>query len=106
MKGPPEDRRVSKRINQTQTVRIRPVEAQYAEETRSTLNVSWDGFYFATSVGHYFPGMAVLVTRDFYSTDPAKSEEQGTVMRVDKLKEGRWGVAVHIPRDVWRTKAG
>jgi hypothetical protein len=104
MKHPPEDRRNSKRINQLQTVRVRPAEAQFSGETRSTLNASWDGFYFATSLSHYFPGMAVYVTRDFHSADPAKPEEQGTVVRVDKLKEGRWGVAVSIARDVWRTK--
>src|SRR6266851_4634153 len=75
MKDRPEDRRISSRINQSQTVRIRPAESQYAEEIRTTLNVSWDGFYFATSIGHYFPGMIVYVTRDFQSNDPTKREE-------------------------------
>ncbi|MBZ5660682.1 MAG: hypothetical protein LAO08_09765 [Acidobacteriia bacterium] len=102
MKGPPEDRRISARINQSQTVRIRPAESQYAEEIRTTLNVSWDGFYFATSLSHYVPGMMVLVTRDFPTNDPKNREEQGTIVRVDKLKEGRWGVAVFLSRDIWR----
>jgi hypothetical protein len=98
MKEPPQDRRISFRINQSWTVRIRPAESQYAEEIRTTLNVSWDGLYFATSIGHYFSGMIVYVTRDFHSNDPANLEERGTVVRVDKLKEGRWGVAVHLSR--------
>jgi hypothetical protein len=104
MKGPPEDRRISSRIDQSRTVRIRPAESQYAEEVRTTLNVSLDGFYFATSIGHYFPGMIVHVTRDFQSNDSTTREEEGTVARVDKLREGRWGVAVHLGRDAWKNK--
>jgi len=104
MKEPPEDRRVSPRINESRAVRIRPAESQYAEEIRTTLNMSWDGFYFATSIGHYFSGMIVYVTRDFRSNDPTNREDQGTVVRVDKLREDRWGVAVHLARGVWKSK--
>jgi hypothetical protein len=96
MKETPEDRRISQRTNRSYTFRIRPIESQYAEEIRTTLNVSWDGLYFATSLGHYFSGMTVYVTGNFRSNDPTNREEQGTVVRVDKLKEGRWGVAVHL----------
>ena len=104
MNGPPEDRRISSRINQSQIVRIRPADSQYAEEIRTTLNVSWDGFYFATSIGHYFPGMIVNVTRDFLSNDPTTREEKGTIVRVDKLRGGRWGVAVHMDRNARKNK--
>jgi hypothetical protein len=100
VKPPPDDRRKSSRINQLQTVRIRPADSKYAEEIRKTLNVSWDGFYFATSLGHYFAGMDVFVTRDYRPNHPANREEQATIVRVDKLKEGRWGVAVQSSRDV------
>jgi hypothetical protein len=104
MKRPPENRRITERKSQSRTVRIRPAESQYAEEIRTTLNVSWDGFYFATSIGHYFSGMIVYVTRDFRSNDPTNREDQGTVMRVDKLREGRWGVAVHLAQNGSRNK--
>ena len=104
MKEPREDRRISSLINQSQTIRIRPVESQYTEEIRPTLNVTWDGLYFATSIGHYFSGMNVYVARDFRPRDPANREKQGTVVRVDNLKEGRWGVAVHLARDVGSNK--
>ena len=104
MKEPRKDRRISSLINQSQTVRIRPVESQYAEEIRPTLNVTWDGLYFATSIGHYFSGMNVYVARNFQSSGPANQEKQGTVVRVDNLKEGRWGVAVHLTRDVVTNK--
>ena len=99
-----EDRRISSLINQSQTVRIRPVESQYAEEIRPTLNVTWDGLYFATSIGHYFSGMIVYVARDFQFSDPANREEKGTVVRVDKMKGGRWGVAVRLAQDVATNK--
>ena len=99
-----EDHRISSLVNQSQTIRIRPVESQFAEEIRSTLNVTWDGLYFATSIGHYFSGMNVYVARNFRSSDPANREKQGTVVRVDNLKEGRWGVAVHLDRDVGTNK--
>jgi hypothetical protein len=98
MKGPSEDRRISSRINQSETIRIRPADSQHAEEIRTTLNVSWDGLYFATSIGHYFSGMVVYVTRNFRMKDPTSREEQGSVLRVNKLKKGRWGIAVHLPR--------
>ena len=101
MKGPREGRRISSPINQSQTVRIRPVESQYVEEIRSTLNVTWEGLYFATSIGHYFSGMIVYVAQSFQPTASAKTESQGTVVRVDKLKEGRWGVGVHMPSKAW-----
>jgi hypothetical protein len=105
MKEPPEDRRVSSRINQSSTIRIRPADSKFAGEVRTTLNVSWDGFYFATSMGHYTSGMIVYVTRDFLSDGLTNREEEGAVVRVDKLKEGRWGVAVHLARGIWRNKA-
>jgi hypothetical protein len=104
MKVPTEEHRITTRVEQSRTVRIRPAEPQYPEEIRTTLNVSWDGFYFATSIGHYFSGMMVYVTRDFQPNNPANREEQGTVVRVDKLRNSRWGVAVHLDRDKWHNK--
>jgi hypothetical protein len=81
MKEPPENRRISSRINQSRTARIRPAESQYPEEIRTTLNVSWDEFYFATSIGHYFSGMIVHVTGDSRSNNLSNGEEQGTLVR-------------------------
>jgi hypothetical protein len=104
MKELRESRRISSLINQSQTIRIRPVESKYAEEVRPTLNVTWDGLYFATSIGHYFSGMNVYVARNFQSSDSANQGEKGTVVRVDNLKGGRWGVAVHLARDVATNK--
>jgi hypothetical protein len=98
MKVPTLDRRISSRINQSQIIRIRPADPQFVEEIRTTLDVSWDGLYFATSLGHYSPGMVVYITRNFRTSDPAEREKEGAVLRVDKLKRDRWGIAVHLPR--------
>jgi hypothetical protein len=88
MKAPPKDRRLSSRINQSWTVRIRPAESDYAEEIRTTLNASWDGLYFATSLGHYYSGMIVHVTPDFHTND-SKNREEGRHGRAGGQIEGR-----------------
>jgi hypothetical protein len=105
MKAPREDRRNLPRIDQSQIVRIRPVESEFAEEIRPTLNVTRDGLYFATSMGHYFAGMIVHVARDFQSLSPASQDRQATVVRVDQLKEGRWGVEVVLASKDWAKAA-
>jgi hypothetical protein len=101
MEAPRKDRRNLPPINQSQIVRIRPVESEFAEEIRPTLNVTRDGLYFATSIAHYFPGMIVHVARDFQSIGTANQDRQATVVRVDKLKEGRWGVEVVLASKDW-----
>jgi hypothetical protein len=101
-----EDRRSSTQRNRSQTIRIRPVEPQYAEEIRTTLNASWNNLYFATSIGHYFAGMVVHVARHRRSNDPKTWESEGTVVRADELKLGRWGVAVQLARKVWTNTIG
>jgi len=98
MKVPTEDRRISSRINQSQIIRIRPADPQFVEEIRTTLNVSWNELYFATSMGHYCPGMVIYISRNFRTSGLAGREEKGTVLRVDKLRRDRWGIAVHVPR--------
>jgi hypothetical protein len=45
--------------------------------------------------------MSVYVTRNFHPSDPVKIEEKGTVVRVEKLTGGMWGVIVRIPRGMY-----
>lgn len=49
-----------------------------------------------TASDRYFAGMEVFVTRNFQPNDPANREENGTIVRVDELKDGKWGVAIQI----------
>jgi hypothetical protein len=40
--------------------------------------------------------MTVGSTRDFIADDPNSEEIMGAVVRVDKLENGKFGVAVHF----------
>ena len=84
------------RAKMAQPVRVRPHNSHLPEEIRITQNVSRKGFYFETSLGHYFAGMLVYVTRNFHEDDPVSFEEAGDVVRVERPKTGKWGVAIRI----------
>ena len=43
---------------------------------------------------HYVLGMALYLTRDFVETDTNREETMCAVIRVDKLEDGKVGVAV------------
>ena len=40
--------------------------------------------------------MQVYVTRDFQADVPARAEEVGAIVRVDRLESGQCGVAIHV----------
>jgi PilZ domain len=88
--------RQTPRENLSEPVRIRPCDPQYPEEVCTTLDVSRGGLYFLTSTNHYFPGMNVLVTLNFRPDDPIHREQIGDVTRIEKRKDGNWGVAIRI----------
>jgi hypothetical protein len=91
-----ESRRGIRRARVSQPVRVRPKNAELPMETCWTVNVSRNGMRFVTLSDHYFSGMEILVTRNFQPNDPANREETGSVLRVAKLKDGRWSVAIQI----------
>jgi hypothetical protein len=86
----------SPRAKLSQSVRVRPYDPHDPEEVCVTQNLSRMGFYFETSLGHYFSGMSVGLTRNFAPGDPVNREERGEVVRVERLKNGNWGVAIRI----------
>ena len=63
------------RAKLSQPVRVRPYHSGLPEEICVTQNVSRRGLYFETSLGHYFAGMYVYVTRNFHADDPMSREE-------------------------------
>jgi hypothetical protein len=91
------------RAKLSQPLRIRPYSSNLPQEICVTQNVSRRGFYFESSLGHYFAGMYVYVTRNFRADDPMSCEEAGDVVRVERLKSGKWGVAVRILPGIGRT---
>jgi hypothetical protein len=90
------ERRRQPRIKLAQVVRIRPFDPSLPPEYCTTFNVSQDGLYLATSAGHYAPGMNVYVTSDFQPGSPMSHAVAGVVVRVEKLEDEKWGVAIHI----------
>ncbi len=59
-------------------------------------NPNLDKRDFATNTEHYFPGMSVIVTLNFHSGDPMPREYIGDVVRLERLEDGKWGVAIRI----------
>ena len=89
------ERRREPRTKLSQVVRIRPFDSNLLPEDCTTLNVSHDGLYFATSKGHYARGVYVYVMSDFQLDDPMDQAVAGVVVRVETLEDDIWGVAIH-----------
>jgi hypothetical protein len=88
--------RLTPRENLSEPVLVRPCDPQYPEEICTTMNVSRNGFYFVTSTEHYFVGMNVIVTLNFGPDDPMHHEQIGDVLRLDRVENNKWGVAIRI----------
>jgi hypothetical protein len=92
------ERRRTPRAKLSIPVHVRMFDFSCPEEICITLNVSRSGLYFVTSGQHYFRDLNVYVTRNFHPFDPINTEEKGTIVRVERVKTGKWGVAIRIPR--------
>ena len=88
--------RLTPRESLSEPVLVCPCDTEYPEEICTTLNVSRSGVYFVTSSEHYFVGMNVIVTLNFRPDDPMHREQIGDVVRMERLDENRWGVAIRI----------
>ncbi len=90
--------RQSERRNRLRIKFSRPVRAKYGrvEEVRTTVNVSRDGLYFTTCLEHYHVGMWLMLTFPYAPADPIKKEQIGKVVRLERLADGRVGVAVEF----------
>jgi hypothetical protein len=91
-----QERRNAPRAKLPRIVRVRPFDARFPEEVCITTNFSKTGFYFETSVGHYYAGMNVSVARNFHADDSVHREETAKITRIEKLGEGVWGVAIRV----------
>jgi PilZ domain len=90
------ERRRQPRTNLSQVVRVRRFDPRWPPEYCTTLNVSHDGLYFATSESHYAPGINLYITSDFRPNSSINYAMAGVVVRVDELENNKWGVAIHI----------
>lgn len=94
----PEKRR-SRRAKIAQTLRVRPSEPKDEpfEDLPVSINVSKEGILFKTRQATYYTGMRVFVTFPYSSPhDPMNCEYLAQVVRVDKLPNGRFGIAVNL----------
>ena len=92
----PIERRHLARTRLSQVVRIRPFDTDLPAEYCTTLDVSQDGLYFSTSASHYTPGVNVYVSSDYQPGSPLNHALTGLVVRVDKLEDDKWGVAIQV----------
>ncbi len=91
------ERRGERRVKVDRLVYVRPADADsgYFEEVRSMRDLSRSGFYFTTERNFYRPGTQVNVVPAFGTLN---LEYLGEVVRVEKLAEGEFGVAVRLLR--------
>jgi hypothetical protein len=93
------DKRVSYRAKIARPVRVRPSEPRddHFEDLPISVNASKSGIYFTTRLKSYYPGMRVFVTFPYSSAhDPMNCEYVAQVVRVEKLENGKTGVAVNL----------
>jgi hypothetical protein len=92
-------KRRSRRLKVASRVRVRPSDPnlEHFEDLPITLNASKEGIYFTTRQSSYYAGMRLFVTFPYdMPHDPLNSEYMGEVLRVEKLKDGKLGVAVQL----------
>ena len=80
-------------------LRVRPSEPrdEHFEDLPVSVNASKDGLYFVSRRQNYYKGMRVFVTFPFTSQhDPMNCEYVAQVVRVEKLPNGKFGVAVNL----------
>ncbi len=92
------ERRRRHRVKLSLSARFRPFDPRSGrlEEVQTILNFTRNGFYFATWFEHYYPGMRLLVTFPYCSVNPVRREYLGKIVRLERLPDGRLGVAVHF----------
>ena len=91
-----QEHRASRRVKLSRPLLARPSDPKYKEEVQVTLNTSRDGLYFSTRAKHYHVGMRVSVILGYAPTDRCNSTSFGKVVRIDRLEDGSFGIAVHI----------
>jgi CheY-like chemotaxis protein len=93
----PTERRKRRRALISAPVRVRALytSSNGPDEVSSTVDVSRNGFLFVSPRANFSNGMTVAVTFP-YSNSPVamQSEQPGRVVRVSKLTDGRFAVAV------------
>jgi len=96
-------KRRSRRAKIAKPLRVRPSEPRddHFEDLPVSVNASKEGIYFVSRLSSYYPGMRVFVTFPFSSPhDPMNCDYVAQVLRVEKLPNGKFGIAVHLQMSV------
>lgn len=91
-----QERRVGRRSKIRRKMLICPEDPRYREEVQPTENFARGGFYFVTVAKHYYLGMRVSLVAGYEPNDLCNIRSFGEVVRIDKLKDDRLGIAVRI----------
>jgi PilZ domain len=91
-----QERRANRRVKVSRPLLARPSDPKYKEEVQVTLNTSRNGVYFTTRLKCYYVGMRVSVILGYIPNDPCNSTSFGKVVRIDRLEDGSFGIAVQI----------
>ncbi len=92
----PQERRSYPRYPTATSLLACPFGPEYKEEVEIISNASRDGLYFRSRATHYRAGMPVTVILGYRPEHSANSPCLGKIVRVDKLADGSFGVAVRI----------
>jgi hypothetical protein len=87
---------LASQVQLLQTVRVRPFDTRYSEDVCNTADISDNGLYFETSLGHYYEGMNVSLARNFPPAGQTHHEETAKIVRTERLSDSKWGVAIRI----------
>jgi hypothetical protein len=90
------ERRSSPRLALACPVLACPFGPEFKEEVRTLSNTSADGLYFETHSAHYREGMPISVIVGYGKETRYNAPSFGRVVRVDKLDDGNFGIAVQI----------
>jgi PilZ domain len=96
-----QERRSQRRAGVKLAARVRPVDPSNGNfcDVLYTVNASRKGLYVVTTNEYYQKGMRVRVTFPYDSAHDSvtASEENGEVTRIERLDDGRIGVAIQLP---------
>jgi hypothetical protein len=90
------EHRARPRVRISRPMLVRPSDPKYKEEIQVTVNTSRNGLYFGTRATHYRVGMGVSIILGYMPNDRCNATSFGEVVRVDRLEDGIFGIAIHI----------
>lgn len=93
------EKRLSRRAKLNKLLRVRPSEPRddHFQDLPTSVNASKTGIYFHSHRSNYYKGMRLFITFPFtFATDPMNLEYLAEVVRVEKLPNKRFGIAVHL----------